>query len=693
MAELEEFHHELMTDIRNDADAAGIYSVEAFFERMATILTETGELDTADRCFFETKAGRVNLRVDGYGGDPRQSDGVLGLVICDFEHSDEVQVLQGERLNRLFKRLVEFAEHSRNRAFRENLEETSAGFGLADLIASTWGHITKVKLILLTNRINRSRVDTVKAGTIGEVPVTCSLWDLSRIHRYVVSGQARDDLIVDFGAEFGGPVPVLKASFDGTPLESYVAVMPGIRLAEVYDKWGTRLLEANVRCFLQARGKVNRGIRDTIRNSPEMFFSYNNGITATAEGVVVRDSPRGPQMVSARNLQIVNGGQTTASVHAALKLAPEQLKDVFVQMKLSVVPAEEAEEVVPLISEFANSQNRVNAADFFSNHPFHVCMEEYSRRMLAPRSDGGYRETKWFYERARGQYADARGNLRPGERKRFDLEFPRSQYFTKTDLAKFEFSYRSQPHIVSRGAQKNFAEFAKVIGQEWAKGKAGFDGTWFRRLVAKAIMFRTLEKIVPKQDWYSGGYRANIVTYAIAKVAYDVREMGQLIDLDGVWRNQALPKSLEEALTTAGAAANSVITNPVEGMRNMSEWAKNQACWARLQSRKLSYEEAFEKVLVDPNDADTRARTGRKDEVEERGIKIQTAVIEAGADFWADLRKWGRDRKLLSPKADRILAACAAMSNKLPSERQCIMAMSELERLKKVGYAGVMAGD
>ena len=220
----------------------------------------------------------------------------------------------------------------------------------------------------------------------------------------------------------------------------------------------------------------------------------------------------------------------------ALKLVPEQLKDVFVQMKLSIVPAEESEDIVPKISEFANSQNRINAADFFSNHPFHVRMEEFSRRMLVSAPDGGSRETKWFYERARGQYADERGKRTQAARKKFDLEFPRAQYFTKTDLAKFECSYRGEPHIVSRGAQKNFAVFAKAIGEEWSRSKTGFDETWYRRLIAKAIMFRTLEKIVPKQEWYLGGYRANIVTYAIAKVVHDAQQMGSLIDLNAVWK-------------------------------------------------------------------------------------------------------------------------------------------------------------
>lgn len=130
-------------------------------------------------------------------------------------------------------------------------------------------------------------------------------------------------------------------------------------------------------------------------------------------------------------------------------------------MKLTVVPSERSYEVVPKISEYANSQNKVSVADFFSNHPFHVRIEEYSRRVLASAAEGSSRETKWFYERARGQYLVERAKRSDADRRRFDTNFPKTQFFAKTDLAKVEFSFRCKPDTVSKGAQKNFAEFSK----------------------------------------------------------------------------------------------------------------------------------------------------------------------------------------------------------------------------------------
>jgi hypothetical protein len=519
-------------------------------------------------------------------------------------------------------------------------------------------------------------------GSIGGVPVTSNVWDLGRIQRFIAAGQTREDLVIDFAEDFGEPIPVLKASYDGAPFESYIAVVRGTQLAAIYDKWEARLLEANVRSFLQARGKVNKGIRDTVKDDPAMFFSYNNGLTTTAESVEVADMGEGLFLMSAANFQIVNGGQTTASIHALRKLAAEQLKDVFVQMKLTVVPPEQSEAVVPNISQFANSQNKVNAADFFANHPFHIRMEEFSRRMLAPVGDTNYREHKWFYERARGQYADERGRRTPSERKSFDAMFPKTQFFTKTDLAKFENSYRCKPHVVSYGAQKNFGELARAIGEEWGRNNGPqFDEVWFQRLIAKAIIFKNMERIVPAQPWYTGGYRANIVTYAIAKVVHDADSRGQVLDLDSIWRMQRVHVELERALLAAAEAANDVITNPPAGIRNMSEWAKKQACWSELSKREVSYGAGFEVVLIDPEAAKAVKRDRRRENQEADGIEAQRMVVDQGAEYWSQWLAYGQSARQLSSKESGILQACTMLPSRIPSERQSIVALEIAEKL------------
>lgn len=686
MSDLEEYHRQLMADIRKDADVSGIMTVEAFFEKVKDRLTEAGELETADRAFYEFGEGAQRLRIDGYGGDPRDSEGVLSLIICDFHDTDAPQTFAAGALPSLFNPLVRYLQAARTPEFRDGLNEISPGFQVSDTIIMTWSQVSKIKLILVSNREYRGFSDADSAGTLDGIPVTRNVWDLARLERWGRSGQI-EDRTIDFANDFGGAISALKASAKSEQLESYLAVIPGLQLAAIYDKWGARLLESNVRSFLQARAATNKGIARTIRETPDLFFSYNNGISATADAVAVSTDEDGLKIKAITNLQIVNGGQTTGSVHAALKSAKENLADVFVQMKLTVVPPETSEDIVPKISEYANTQNKVNAADFFSNHPFHIRMEEFSRKIIAPKAEGSRHETKWFYERARGQYLDERAKRSGAQLKKFELENPRAQLFSKTDLAKFEHSATGQPETVSMGAQKNFAAFAKATGMAWEKSNAKFDETWFKRLIAKAIIFRALEKSIPKQPWYEGGYRANIVTYAMAKVFLDASESGEhILDLDAVWRKQAVPEPLLRALLIAAATSSQWIGSPPEGIRNISEWAKKQACWARIKVVSLSYDDDFEGCLVDVNDARNEVRQARADSKVVSGIEAQIQVTEAGAAFWANLLEWGRASRKLSPSEVKTIEVCASYPQKIPTDFQCKQAVSVLARLKEEGF-------
>ena len=686
MSELDEYYQNLMADIRREADASGVFPVEAFFDRMTERLTESGELEVADRAFYQSSEGVQRLRIDGYAGDPRDSEGVLGLIVCDYDESDNVQTFAKADVPPILNPLVRFLKKARTEDFRDSLNEANPAFQVSDLIITTWSKITKIKLILISNRQYIGRDDALKLTEFGDLPVTWSVWDLARFERFDRSGQAREDLVIDFAQDFGAPLPALKASQSGAGLESYLLIVPGEQLAAIYDKWGARLLEANVRSFLQARAKTNKGIQKTIKEDPDLFFPYNNGLSATASAVDCLNGDGGLSIASISNLQIVNGAQTTGSIHAGLKSAKEQLPKVFVQMKLTVVPPDRSEDIIPKISEYANTQTKVNAADFFSNHPFHIRIEHFSRNSIFSAREGERHDTKWFYERSRGQFMNARARLSAAQQKKFDLEFPKSQLFSKTDLAKLEFSASSRPHIVSRGAQKNFAEFAKEIGERWSKTESDYDELWYKRLISRAIIFRWLETEVPKQAWYEGGYRANIVTYAMAKVFHDATSEKQVLDLDTIWRRQALPDALQRALRVAAAVAHEIITHPPVGVRNMSEWAKQQGCWNGLMNRKLDYDQDFESCLTLLDNARTAKRDERAKKSLTDGINAQTAVVKLGGSFWERLVTWGREHKKLTPKDLQILEVCAAIPRKLPSDLQAQHAIDVLKRLRSDGF-------
>lgn len=686
MDEIQSFHEQLIADVQSSADAYGLIAAESFFEKVSDLLSETGEIDEANRAYFDGRYSGQVLQVDGYGGDPNDNNNVLTLILCDFENLKEVRTINKVHVNRFQNRLYQFLFSSLKSDFREQLEETSVGFGLADLINARWPLIEKVKFIIATNANFSARTDAEPLESIDGKQVAISVWDLKRLKQFIEQGQARADLVIDFESDFGGSIPLLQASGTMESFDSYLAVIPGKQLAEIYDKWGPRLLEANVRSFLQARGKVNRGIRNTIRDEPHMFFSYNNGLSVTADSVDIQQSKLGLELARVNNLQIVNGGQTTATLHSARKTFEKQLDQVFVQMKLTIVPSELSEKIVPYISEYANSQNRVNAADFFSNHPFHIRIEEFSRKILAPAGEVSYRETKWFYERARGQYADERSRKTASEKKKFDLIYPRAQYFTKTDLAKYINTFEALPHVVSLGAQKNFSSFAQTIGKVWGKEGASFDELWFKRLVAKAIVFKTMEKLVSSSDWYEGGYRANIVTYGIAKVVFDLSRKDKVIDLDSVWKNQKVSWNMTLALLEAGEIAQSFITNPAPGIRNSGEWAKKEICWKWLSEADVLYSVGLEKISISKEASESFAKRAKTEAANDESAQATIDVFNLGAAYWKEARSWAYERGIITMRDLSILEMCAAMPRKIPTSKQSLAALSILDKLKKHGF-------
>ena len=429
MESVEEYYKELYHEVASSAEALGEFKEDSFFNQMAELLIDAGEFDDAERAYFQPSSLR-GIRVDGFCGDPletaapSQEDGyTLGLIVLDYSQDTNLSTLSNTEMEADFRRLEKFLNKALDAKFRASLEPTDPGFGLADMISSRWDKISRINLYLLTNKLLSKRVEGKEQGDLDGKQIVYNVWDIERIKNLVDSGREREPLHIDFHELPTGPIPALLASSSKDRRRVFLAAIPGIDLAAIYDRWGTRLLEANVRVFLQARSNVNKGIRRTLESEPELFFSFNNGITATAESVGVVEEDDGLKIASLDNLQIVNGAQTTASIYAAYK-AKKDLGKVYVQMKLSEVSPEDAKDLVPRISQYANSQNKVSAADFFANHPYHIRIEDFSRRILAPMRSDSFIQTKWYYERARGSYRDAQAYLTPAKKREFVRTYP-----------------------------------------------------------------------------------------------------------------------------------------------------------------------------------------------------------------------------------------------------------------------------
>lgn len=633
----EEFFHTFRQELLSNAEANGSFFLSEFMEKIANELVETGFSDGFELCHYRAQRG---MRIDGYWFD---DEGNLDLFIADFDSRVELASLSKTEVAVLFKRLTNFFEACINKGLAQNLEITSPEYGLARQIADRISTIYKVNLFLFSERSLSDKIQELPDTLVAGIPTTHHIWDISRIHRQQSSKNHKEALNLDFEQMFGKGIASLPAHLTTHSYQSYLMVMPAEVLAKLYDKYGARLLEQNVRTFLQARGSVNKGIRETILKEPYMFFAYNNGITATAQSIETSVTDTGLVITKIIDLQIVNGGQTTASLFHTKKRDKADLSQIFVQMKLSVIDGQQSDLVVPKISEYANTQNKVNAADFFSNHPFHVRMEGFSRRLWAPAKSGSQRETRWFYERTRGQYADEQSNLSLAEQRRFKAEHPKPQMFTKTDLAKYENVWDDHPKWVNLGSQKNFKQYAERIGREWEKSSDSFNEFYFKRAVARAIIFRNTERIVSTQSWYNGGYRANIVAYTLAMIGEITNRRKESIDYSKIWNEQEIDSTLENVIITISEMVNDIITKPPHGISNISEWCKREACWKQLVdstepiANKISSDFFNQLIATESNLAEEKS--AKLTQKIDNGIEAQKKVVEIPVAEWDELYK------------------------------------------------------
>ena len=678
-----DFFHDFRQELLAGTEAGSQFQLAEFMELITEELIETGVVEGFDFCHYRAQRG---MRVDGYWFN---EENALHLFVADFDNRNELDSLTRTEVDAAFKRVTNFFEASRNRQLYRELEETSPEYGLSRDISDRRGQILQVNFFLLSERVLSDRLQVLDNNEIADTPATYTIWDISRLQRQRTSRGQKEALDIDFMEMFGAGISCLPAHLSLDSYQSYLIVMPGEILSALYEKYGSRLLEQNVRSFLQARGKVNKGIKTTIMREPDRFFLYNNGITATAQDVKTIGNDTGMQITRIKDLQIVNGGQTTASLFHTRRKDKAPLKQIFVQMKLSVIDSEESETMVPLISEYANTQNRVNAADFYSNQPFHIRLEEFSRRIWVPARKGEQRETKWFYERARGQYGDAQSKLTPSEQRRFKAEYPRVQMFTKTDLAKFENVWEDHPKWVNLGAQKNFVQFAKRVAEQWKQSSDIFNEFFYKRAIARAIIFRRAERIVTQQPWYGGGYRANIVVYAIVAIRELCERQKKSVNFLKIWDTQELPPGFTDSLAIAAEFVNGGIINPPPSISNVTEWCKKDACWTGLQTEigtlECSLPVGFWSELISSDEYDEKMKDAKKTQKIDNGIDAQKKSLEIGADQWRIIFQGLSEIGDLSSKEAGILKIAQQIPAKIPSEKQSMILMDILEKARTEG--------
>jgi hypothetical protein len=679
--ELTEFRDDFLEGVRGRVSNHSITSDSAFVYEVSDRLSEAEEFQDFIPCKYSgTGLRNRTIRVDGFEFD--EADNSLRVLIADFSGNSSLETVTRTRVDQIFGQLRGFFEFCFAGGFEsiENVDEVdSQVLSFANLVKASKGSISRYRFYLVTDSVMSDRIKDLPEDEIDGVVVEYHVWDISRLFNVGISALGTEELEIDFTEFKGNGLSCLPAS-KSKDFDAYMCVIPGEILASIYEKYGSRLLEGNVRSFLNATGKINKGIQGTIRSAPDRFFIYNNGISATATDVKLDMADGGHRITSARYLQIVNGGQTTASLFLALKKDKADLSKISVQMKLTVVKARDSDtlgNMIQDIAKFSNKQNKVSDSDFFSNHPFHMGYERLSRRVLAPAVAGAQFNTYWFYERAKGQYLNEQSKMTVKQKKDYQREHPRSQLVLKTDLAKSENSWRMLPHIVSLGAQKNFSgdkpgTFARYIDDEWGSDGAKFiNDAFYRDSISRIIVFKFVERMVSDADWYKGGYRAQIVTYTIAKFASMIKEYspGSVVNFKQIWNIQSVSSAMANQLERVAQVVSESINNtPVENM-DVGEWCKKTDCWNSVQQAAIELSIEFKKELLGSEETQKIMKEGIAQGKLDAKINAVIAVITQGENYWRKLHEWSRQFSPLYGR-DETLVIAASRKGWMPSDRQ-----------------------
>lgn len=650
--ELLRFYADLQEDIKSSllAEEDGTNPEQIFTEIALNMLADAGETENFRVCYDEKISKRgIEHKLNAYS--LYESYETLDLFITIYNSDYAIKSIPKPDIDKSLARLSKFFQNSINKSYVNEVEESSEIFDLANTLCNVpeiKENLVRVNTVLLTN--GEYKGDVKKTQKIDGYRFFYRVVDINYL--FNLSEKSRIPIEIDF-LEMGIPLPCISSNVEIEGYKTYLAIIPGSVLAHIYELYGLRLLEQNVRSFLQFSGKINRGIRNTILKEPHMFLAFNNGIATTAEEVRLIDLPggNGKAISFVKDFQIVNGGQTTAAIYHSWKKYKADITNIYAQMKLTIIKnSDHISETVARIAEYANTQNKISISDLSSNKESLVKLEHLSRTVWAPPKAGESHQTRWFFERARGQYRNERikQGFTPAKRKAFDLKNPRNQMFTKELLAKYINSfgevYKNKklvigPHIVVRGSQKNYSQFMLYNFPE------NPDAIYFQDVIAKAIIFKSAEKVYGIKPNSIGDMRYITVPYSIAWL---VNKTDSKLNLYYIWKSQELSNEFKNLLHILMIQVDEFIRKTAPGAL-YGEWAKKEECWTSVKNQSFNNIkiENIRKYLKSNIDDSDRNPDGQ--ETDTRIIQEKLREIkELGAENWKTIYLWCKQNESIS---------------------------------------------
>lgn len=725
---------------------------QALTEMMVEYIQNVGDVNEVNYCSFNTGNGEA-IDAWGYSGDEDMMSVDLFLtVLVDPEKSN---TLPKSEIERHFKWMEKFFERSQSGTmFSRITDKRSDLYQIAQLINDA-EKVDRVRMFLMTNAIVPTNLDIDEKETEEGTMLEYHLWDVRRIKKHDDILRGKEAVVVDFEDKGFNPLPCIKMPDVSNRVECYLAIIPGETLAKIYNDYHQHILEQNVRTFLQFKGASNKGIRDTLIGhtptaaqkakgdkarpaEPDMFFSYNNGISTTATDIEIHETEQGPVIAKITDWQIVNGGQTTASISAVMKMKntdPDMIKQVFVAMKVSVIKDKETkEELVPRISQFANTQSAVKKSDFGINEPFLQELEQQSRSVWVKNSMNK-EISKWFFERTRGQYMDkAKHTASAKEEREYYEEYPKTQMFDKTMLAKYVLAWEQEPYVVCTGGEKCYTAFFKKM----VLSKIRVDERVYKQTIAKCILFRTIDAYYGKDGIKLMGYKSNMVAYTLAVLSYLTNKS---LNLEAIWNEQCvitpsvyneiggdMPSVIAKLLAGNGSVTYKVKTPQIAANgRKVNKWVVKSLTDADINSIKATTLYTVMQIVakIEPliwdhiMDVEAGSNIGEYTKKINcwsslcakplnRNLSIPSEIISSKEDFemtpamtrmtetansydyetWHDINIWGKETGLISPRDTAFMGSIYywCKRGKELTYKQARYAMKVLEQARSKGW-------
>ena len=697
MDNYQEYKQEFLDSLRADSAINGSDTQDEFLSCTLGMLEDFDEVQSPQKVGFGDKrcSGQHVMRIDAYAFD--ETDHSLELFINDFQDTYETENLTGSKVDELYWRMYYFLDEVCNGKIANYFDDSDDALKIAALIKRRMNaigddpeQILKIRMFILTNKelstdiLNRNLLETkirktkgsktvkstkkIKKADFNGKPLEINIWNLERFYEKEKSFSS-DPIVIDFRNDYScDGIPCIKGNIgENLGYEAYIAIIPGKLLSEIYIEHGSKVLEGNVRAFLGTSGSksVNSGIRRTINNEPDKFFTYNNGIATTAADVETEEKDGQLYITKIVDLQIINGGQTTASLaEAVLKKTNPELNGIFVPMKLTVIDDRETEnedgvrfydQMVQNIAKYANSQNKVTAADLFSNDPFHIWMEKMSKKIFAPAIHYSV-PTGWYYERSRKRYEQEQFKLKSEtDRKRFRAKYPKEQLITKEQLGMYLTTMKEQPNIVAKGKNFVIKEFNTIISQDYKTNKGCFNEFYFKKCICAAIIYRTVDNYLeshkdsarkPTGFWYkAGGYKLDIVPYTIAKIIHSV-PAGFTLDWNYIWNRQDLSPAFMHEIEIVTKMTNDFICDS-HGVI-VTEYCKRPETWVAYRDNvRYTSSEKFLSELMPESITKEQEVASQKDQKDTNDLNYVTEIIKLGAGYWQRLLEEGTSRAAL----------------------------------------------